>query len=376
MARDKGDRDQEMHTLIRGAFAIFKRDFRKFLSNPFVIIMTLFMPIMYLIIFGNAMGGTITGIPLGVVQEDPYVQQTPLYLAGIDILETFHQEDKPALFQVTAFSDETSAQHALDQRQIKAYVVFPSNLSPGREVRLYIDSSEYMVPTLIQSGVQSSLATLGMANPLQVYNIYGTINYIQFFGVGVIVMAIFMTTMMGGGIALIRDREMGIVEGYLVTPVKRSSIIIGTIASGTVRAFLAGFIILLVDMLIAGVVIRTVESFILVAFVLLLICIGITSLVVALSSRFSSQQEYASSVAFLNLLFFMTSGAFYPVLGMPYWLVWLTVINPEYYAIDALRSIILRGQGIGIIAIDLLAITIFTVIAIILGITTYRRTIE
>src|SRR5512136_3449876 len=98
MARDKGDRDQGMHTLIRGAFAIFKRDFRKFLSNPFVIVMTLFMPIMYLIIFGNAMGGTITGIHLGVVQEDPYIEQTPLYLAGTDILETFHQEDKPALF--------------------------------------------------------------------------------------------------------------------------------------------------------------------------------------------------------------------------------------------------------------------------------------
>src|SRR5512136_2255368 len=152
------DRDREMYTLIRGALAIFRRDFKKFLSNPFVIIMTLFMPIMYLIIFGNAMGGTITGIPLGVVQEDPYITQTPLYLAGTDILKTFHQEDKPALFLVTAFPDETSAQHALDQRQINAYVVFPSNISPGREVRLYIDSSEYMVPTLIQSGVQSSLA--------------------------------------------------------------------------------------------------------------------------------------------------------------------------------------------------------------------------
>jgi ABC-2 type transport system permease protein len=61
---------------------------------------------------------------------------------------------------------------------------------------------------------------------------------------------------------------------------------------------------------------------------------------------------------------------------MPYWLTWMTVINPEYYAIDALRSIILRGQGLGIIAVDLVAIMIFTVIAIFLGIMTYRRTID
>ena len=368
--------DQSVDGLLRGAMAIFKRDFRKFLSNPFVIIMTLFMPIMYLIIFGNAMGGTITGIPLGVVQEDPYVEETALYLAGTEILSSYHQEDKPSLFLVTVFQDEHSAKNALDQRRINAYVVFPSDISPDREVRLYIDSSEYMIPTLVQSGVQGSLAILGAKNPLQVYNLYGTINYMQFFGVGVIVMAIFMTTMMGGGIALIRDREMGIIEGYLVTPVKRSSIILGTIGSGTVRAFLAGFIIFLTDILITGVVMRSVESFVLVVLVLLLICVGITSLVVALSSRFSSQQEYASSVAFLNLLLFMTSGAFYPVLGMPYWLTWLTVINPEYYAIDALRSIILRGQGLEIIAIDVVAIAIFTVFAITLGIMTYRRTIE
>ena len=129
-------------------------------------------------------------------------------------------------------------------------------------------------------------------------------------------------------------------------------------------------------MLIAGVVIRSIESFILVICVLLLICVGITSLVVALSSRFSSQQEYASSVALLNLLLFMTSGAFYPVLGMPYWLKWLTAINPEDYAIDALRSIILRGQGIDIIAIDLVAISTFAIFAIILGIVTCRRTLE
>ena len=42
--------------MLRSALAIFKRDFKKFLSNPFIIMMTLFMPIMYLVIFGNAFG--------------------------------------------------------------------------------------------------------------------------------------------------------------------------------------------------------------------------------------------------------------------------------------------------------------------------------
>ena len=104
--------------------------------------------------------------------------------------------------------------------------------------------------------------------------------------------------------------------------------------------------------------------------------IGITSLVVSIASRFSSQQEYASIIAFFSLLLFMTSGAFYPVIGMPYWLRWMTVINPEAYAIHALRSIILRGQGIEVIGIDLIALFIFSAAAITLGIVTYRRTLE
>ena len=65
--------------MIRGAVAIFKRDFKKFLSNPFVVIMTLMMPIMYLVIFGNAFGGTISHVPVGVVQEAPPYNNTPLF---------------------------------------------------------------------------------------------------------------------------------------------------------------------------------------------------------------------------------------------------------------------------------------------------------
>ncbi|MDD1719940.1 MAG: ABC transporter permease [Methanoregulaceae archaeon] len=362
--------------MLRGAVAIFRRDFKKFLSTPFVLFMTLFFPLMYLIVFGNAIGGSITGIPLGVVQEDPYVNTTQIFDSGVAALQDFHQSDKPAQFRVILFTSEESARRALTGGEIMGYVVFPSDVSPGRDVRLYVDSSEYTIPALIQSGVAAVLARTGGGHRLYVDNIYGTIDYLPFFGVGVIVMAIFMTTMMGGGIALIRDREMGIIEGYLVTPVKRSSIILGMIGSGTLRAFLAGFIIFIVDILVAGVVIRTTGNFLLVLLVLFMTSIGVTSIVIALSSRFTTQQEYASSVAFLNLLLFMTSGAFYPIIGMPYWLRWITVINPEAYAIHALRSIILRGQGIGVIGGDLIALAVFSAGAIILGIVTYRRSLE
>jgi ABC-2 type transport system permease protein len=362
--------------MIRGAIAIFRRDFKKFRSNPFVIIMTLFMPIMYLLIFGNAVGGAITGVPIGVAQETPYVNETPLFAASVGALTHLAQPGNADTFRVTVFSSEATAKAALADGRVMAVAIFPSSVSNTHAVRLYVDSSDFTTPTVIVAGISGVLQRLGSQAPVDVTKLYGEVVYIQFFGVGVIVMAIFMSTMMGGGLALIRDRELGIIEGYLVTPVKRSSIILGIIGSGTVKALLAGTIIFGVDLLVTGVVIQSTGDYLLVMIILFILSVGVTSLVVALSSRFTNQQTYASSIAFLNLILFMTSGAFYPILGMPDWLRWITVINPEAYAVHALRAVILRGQGLNAISVDLLALVLFSGAAILLGITTFRRTLE
>ena len=362
--------------MIKGAIAIFKRDFKKFLGNPFVIIFTLLMPIMYLVIFGNAMGGAINHVSLAVVQEEPYVNESPVFTAVVADLKHMAQSDNPPTFDISVYTDELKAKRALQNGAVSGVLVYPSPLFPDRPIRLYVDSSDSVTPTVIVSGVNAALVQSGSHNQVELNKIYGDIKYIQFFGVGVIVMAIFMTTMMGGGIALIKDREMGIIEGYFVTPVKRSSIIMGMIASGTVRAFLSGFVIFIVDLLITGIIIQSPENFFMVLLVLFITSIGITSFMVSMASRFSNQQEYASMSAFFNLILFMTSGAFYPVIGMPDWLRWITIVNPEYYAVHALRSIILRGQGLEVIGMDLLALGIFSVGAMILGIATYRRTLE
>jgi ABC-2 type transport system permease protein len=362
--------------MIRGAVAIFTRDFKKFLSNPFVVVMTLMMPIMYLVIFGNAFGGTISHIPVAVVQEGPPYNDTPLFTSATYDLNHIMQQDYPKLLDVTIYSDEIGAKNALNKGLVSAVIVFPPEASSDHTIRLYVDSSDSIIPALVESGLNGVLAQLAANNPVAINKIYGDIKYIQFFGVGVIMMAIFTSTMFGGGIALIKDRENGIHEGYLVTPVQRTSIIAGIISSGTIRAFIAGFTIFIIDILVTGIVIQSLQDFLLVMLVILIACVGVTSLVVSFASRFSAQQEYASTVAFLNLILFMTSGAFYPVIGMPDWLRWITVINPEYYGVSALRGIILRGQGLDVIGVDLIALLIFSGAMFILGIVTYRRTLE
>jgi len=365
--------------MLRGPRAIFKRDFKKFLSTPFLIIASLLIPVMYLIVFGSAMGGTLTHIPVGVVQEGPPYIDTPLFTNGAYQLNHISQgsdNDAQKLLDVTVYTDEAVAKQDLANGKIAGVVVFPSSVSNDNAVRVYVDSSDSVMPPVIIGAVEGFLQGIGAQTTVVVDKIYGDITYIQFFGVGVIVMAIFTSTSFGGGIALIKDRENGIHEGYLVTPVKRTSIILGIISSGTVRAFIAGTVIFWIDLLITGITLQSFQDFLLVLLVILIVSIGVTSFVVSFASRFSSQQEYGPVIAFFNLILFMTSGAFYPVIGMPGWLRWITVINPEYYGIHALRSIVLRNQGLNVIGMDLVALMIFSTLMIIIGIVTFRRTLE
>lgn len=362
--------------MIRGTVAIFSRDFKKFLSNPFVLLMTLIMPIAYLVVFGNAMGGAITGVPIGLVQEDPYLEETPLFLALSEALAHRAEPGRAETFQVRVFTSEASARRALARGELAAVVVVPSEVSNTHAVRLYLDSSEFATPALVEGGVRGLLVVPGTRAPLEVYRLYGEVDYFQFFGVGVIVMAIFMSTMMGGVLSLIRDWELGIIEGYLVTPVKRSSIVLGTVGSGTIKGFLSGAVIYTVVLGITGLPVPGPGTTLVVLLVLFMISAGLTSLVFFIAGRLKNQQSFAAVNGFLNLLLFMTSGAFYPTLGMPDWLRAFTVVNPEYYAVHALRALILRGQGLEAIAVDLTAIGLFACACIVLGITTFRRTLE
>jgi len=365
--------------MLRGPRAIFKRDFIKFLNSPFIIVSSLLIPVMYLIVFGSAIGGTLTHVPVGVVQEVPPYNDTPLFTSAVYQLNHISQgseNDAEKQLDVTVYPDETSALQALKDGKIAAVIVFPSSVSNDNAVRIYEDSSDSVTPPVVEGAVDQVLRTLGAHTPVYVDKIYGDITYIQFFGIGVIMMAIFTSTSFGGGIALIKDRENGIHEGYLVTPVKRSSIVLGIISSGTVRAFVAGFVIFWIDLLATGITIQSFQDFFLVLLVIFIASAGVTSFVVSFATRFSSQQEYGPVIAFFNLILFMTSGAFYPVIGMPGWLRWITVINPEYYGIHALRNIILKNQGLNVIGIDIVALMIFSSIMIIIGITTFRRTLE
>src|SRR5439155_11072973 len=66
-------------------------------------------------------------------------------------------------------------------------------------------------------------------------------------------MSIFMMVMIGGGIIYIDDKARGLHEGYLVTPISKLELIAGFNISGTIKAVLAGCVLMTIGSLIAGI---------------------------------------------------------------------------------------------------------------------------
>src|SRR5207247_8868876 len=88
---------------------------------------------------------------------------------------------------------------------------------------------------------------------LRLVHVYSYVVYVQYLLPVSIVMSIFMMVMIGGGIIFIDDKARGLHEGYLVTPITKFELIAGFNISGTIRAVLAGAVIMVIGSLIAGV---------------------------------------------------------------------------------------------------------------------------
>src|SRR4029077_19004898 len=88
---------------------------------------------------------------------------------------------------------------------------------------------------------------------LNVVEMYPYIEYIKYLLAGSIAMSIFIVAMIGGGIVFIDDKSRGLHEGYLVTPITKSELILGLIFSGALKGLMAGTTITIIGGLIAGI---------------------------------------------------------------------------------------------------------------------------
>src|SRR5208337_2316839 len=247
-----------MHRIL----AIIERDLRRFRRSPTLVIVSIIMPLVQLVVLGNAFGGKLKNLEVGVVDQDHGVP-------AIKLKEMFQAVAANArTFRTVPYVNQAAALQDLRDGKINAVLnigpLFSRKLLTGRNPRLALveDNTDQFVASAMEGALNQLLAAYNLKPPaprltpdatLAVVEIYPYVPYIQYLLPGSTVLAIFVSAMIGGGIIYIDDKARGLHEGYLVTPISKFELIMGFNLAGAIKAIIAGLVLITLGSIIAGV---------------------------------------------------------------------------------------------------------------------------
>jgi ABC-2 type transport system permease protein len=198
---------------------------------------------------------------------------------------------------------------------------------------------------------------------------FNTTDYFSFMAVGMIAFTALFTTMFSG-MSVVWDRRLGFMNKVLSTPVSRAVIIFSKVLSATLRSmFQAGLIIVIAVAFGLQFGIGFNPLFVLGVFgIMFLICIGLSSVFIAITIRSTRIETPMAVVNLINLPLMFASNAFFPTKFMPDWLQTIARFNPLTYTTDAVRQLLIFTTDWGQLALDFLYVGIFAAIAATIGI--------
>jgi ABC-type multidrug transport system permease subunit len=365
--------------------AIIERDLRKFFRSPTLMIMSLIFPLFQLLVLGYAFGGKIKHLKVGVVNQDQGLQ-------AVRLREMFGAIAANAeTFDTVSYSGPRRALADLKEGRIDAVLEIPPDFSRNvleqhaPQIALIEDNTDNFSTSALE-GVFTGLVNAynqprveprvpGGAT-LQVVELYPYVPYIQYLLAGMVVMGVFVSAMIGGGIIYIDDKARGLHEGYLVTPITKFELIMGFNVSGAIKGILAGLVLCTVGALLAGIPHPLDPARLARLTAVIVVCsMSLISMMFLLMVRVSDPLVPRATFGILNTFLFFPSGAVYPIKAFPEWMKVITVIDPFTYAVDAFKSLFLKNTGFAAISFDLVFLTCFTIIMMTCATLLFRRTL-
>ena len=170
----------------------------------------------------------------------------------------------------------------------------------------------------------------------------GSLSYIAFMTPGVLAQSVLFSSIFYG-IAIIWERDLGVVHKLLVSPASRAALVVGKGLAASIRGLVQGLIVALLAAIL-GVPLRLDPS----ALMGTIIAVVIGS---ALFSTFSlsiacvvkTRERFMGIGQVLTMPLFFASNAIYPIAVMPGWLRAIAHVNPLTYLVDALRTLMIAG---------------------------------
>jgi ABC-2 type transport system permease protein len=203
----------------------------------------------------------------------------------------------------------------------------------------------------------------------------GNLSYIDFMAPGILAQSVLFVAIFYG-IAAIWERDLGIIQKFLASPLPRSSIVVGKALSASERALVQTAIVYSLSVLL-GVKLNY-------NIIAILSVIAIVSLGSALFSTFSliiacivkTRERFMGMGQVLTMPLFFASNAIYPISIMPGWLQIISQVNPLTYEVDGLRGMmIVSGPCVYGLPVDIAVLFAFTGILVAIAARLYTHII-
>ena len=172
----------------------------------------------------------------------------------------------------------------------------------------------------------------------------GAVPYIDFIAPGILAQSMLFISIFYG-IALIWERDMGVLHKILVTPTPRAVLVIGRALAAGGRCLIQVFVIYLLSYIL-GIQLRL--EFIPFLGVLLVVLMGgalFSTLSLIIASLVKKRERFMGIGQVLTMPLFFASNALYPLEIMPQWVKVVSKLNPLTYIVDAIRTMMIQGEA-------------------------------
>lgn len=367
--------------------SLIKKELRQIKRDKRSLGILFFLPLFMLVMFGYALNFDIKHTSMAVVDLDRSRESRHL-ISEFSHSEYFTVKHLPAAVK--------ELDHLLGSEKVRAAIVIPrgyaADLAKGRSptVQVILDGVNANAANTIQGYLTAFFLnysyhlTIKVARRLGAATINQPIEYrprvwfnpelksAKYLIPGLIGFILMVVAVISTSLSIVREKEKGTMEQMLVSPLKPLEIILGKTAPYIVISLLSAAMILLLGYLLFDVYIKgSILLLFLVTFIFLMGALGMGLLISTIAD--SQQVSFLIAVITTILPSFLLSGFVFPIRSMPLAIQVITYVVPARYYLTALRGIILKGAGMADIWQQMIFLTGFAVIMMLVSSVRIRR---
>ena len=238
--------------------------------------------------------------------------------------------------------------------------------------KLHHDSTE-----LITRAVQPALWLLIFGEVLASVRAIptGNLPYLDFMAPGILAQSVLFIAIFYG-IAIIWERDLGIVHKFLATPTPRSALVLGKALSAGERGLAQAVIVYILAFALGVHLNWNIISLLLVVVVIILGSALFSTFSLIIACLVKTRERFMGIGQILTMPLFFASNAIYPISIMPKWLQVASQVNPLTYMTDALRALMLtNGPTVYGVPFDLLFLVAANVVNVAIAAKLYPRVV-